>query len=158
MIRVAFDGVPMVFLSSNIVFKRKEMCISPACAQWIVTTPVYHRMSSYMVCPCRFHTSGVTFYKWGWLLPNQSCAYARGCLWTDRGDLTRPTSNLIFGKGVNREPGSEAPSEVPILDDYVIYAYNHTHRPRGLPKPRIAKITRIFLFTLYISYKFSHPR
>ena len=33
-------------------------------------------MFAYIACPCRFHTSGVVFYKLWWLLPNRVCPCA----------------------------------------------------------------------------------
>jgi hypothetical protein len=65
---VAFDGVPMVFLSSNMCSKERTC----ACHLRVPND----RMFAYIVCPCRFHTSGVVFYKLWWLLPNQVCPCA----------------------------------------------------------------------------------
>ena len=96
-----------VFLGSNDVLKRREMsmeiwwsnevCMSPACAQWIVARDVYHTMFVYMVCPARFLMSGVIFLQkdtisgYFFLI---GCAHACGWLFTDRGDVTRPPNQV----------------------------------------------------------------
>lgn len=61
---VLINAVWLACLTQMLSDERKP---SAADAQRIGTQHVYIKefLITYMLCPCRFHTSGVTFHKWG---------------------------------------------------------------------------------------------